>query len=532
MADDLKNTHSNSSSLITEYVTSEAEKLSVEASNAATKSNSSSPGASGVAITSYSNFSIEGGIVTTDPVIFSTTDHINKPSARILQFHLGAKLCLILWLLANSFVWATAFFYIKTKPPVYTSSLSMNVSFGDASTNVSVPGIGEASSRAESTYRTFSDPRESYKLIMQSPEVIELAAKQLGINSGEMGKPKITVIGNTTLMELEVEGSTPVEAQEKALTMYRVLQSRLDELRRAEIEQQNRDLENAISYDAKRLQDAQKRLYSYRADSQLSSSDQFGEIVTNFEQLRRQKSESEVTLQRISAQVVQLSSSLGLSAQDAADALKLQSDQLFQRYLEDYSQANAELIATSARYLPDSPPYKDKQTEVEVAQSALLQQGQLLLGRSMSQTTLDLFLANSSSSSSQRSSLFEALVSAYAEYQGVYAQTQALNQQINLLQTQLRGLSQEQSTLDDIERDVKIAEAVFSSNLTRQSLNRSNTYSTYPPTSIVIQPTLADEPSEPQPKLALAGAFICSLFFTGGLAILWLRGRRLEEARV
>jgi uncharacterized protein involved in exopolysaccharide biosynthesis len=85
--------------------------------------------------------------------------------------------------------------------------------------------------------------------------------------------------------------------------------------------------------------------------------------------------------------------------------------------------------------------------------------------------------------------------------------------------------------LENLQRDVKIAEAVFSSSLTKQELSKSNISAAYPPASLVAKPNLPEEPSAPQKNLVLLGTALSSLFFSSGIALLWLRDRKFQKMR-
>jgi uncharacterized protein involved in exopolysaccharide biosynthesis len=443
-------------------------------------------------------------------------------------FYLG------IWLVANTVIWSAALLYLRLKSPTYSSTWTINVPFAGGSTNLSLPGIAQASSMADSPYRSYADPRESYKFLALSDEFIEAAANQLKIPVQEFGKPKIKIMDNTTLMKFEIKGNSPKQAQEKALVMQHTLEATLDKLRNQEIAHQETNSEGAISSDAKKLQIAQQRLSNYKSSSRLSSNEQLRDVTTNLELLRRQRAEIAAQLQETRAKVTQLSVSLGLSAEDAADALTLQSDRLFQQYLADYSQVSAELVNLNSKYLPDHPAVITKKMKVDASATALLQQGQSILRRPVSQATLKQLTigGGSSESSSQRSALLQELISLQTQGQGTQAQTKELDQQIAQLQSRLKMLSEQESELDNLQRDVKISEAVFSSNLTKLSLSKSDiSASTYPKISILMSPNLPKKPSSPKKLFVLAGTGACSFLLTTGLAALLIRERKLQRTK-
>ncbi|MBF2051393.1 MAG: hypothetical protein EDM05_67435 [Leptolyngbya sp. IPPAS B-1204] len=442
----------------------------------------------------------------------------------------GGKFYLGLWLLANALLWTGCLLYIKYKPVSYTSKWAINVPLSAASTsNVTLPGIGQASSWSDSAYKGFSDPRENYRFLIRSDDLLRVAAEQMGMTLAQFGKPKVRILDNSTIMQFEVNGATPELAQRKAETLQTTLETRLAALRQLEVAQQDQNLEIALGSDAQKLATAQQALTDYKARAALRSSDQLRDITSNLEGLRRERAQLVAQLQRDNAQVRQLAANLNLSSQQAADALALQSDQLFQQYLANYSQVSAELTSMSARFLPASPSVDAKQREKDEVQAALLTQARAVLGRPISLSAIERLVltgGGSSSSASQRADLFQQLISLQTQQQGTQAQAQELDQQITQLEAQIARLSEQEETLNSLERNVKIAEATFSGNKTRLSLNRTDTSISYPPTTLLTPPNLPEDPRIPLSSVAaLLGAALGSVFLTTGMVTLWRHNR-------
>jgi uncharacterized protein involved in exopolysaccharide biosynthesis len=235
--------------------------------------------------------------------------------------------------------------------------------------------------------------------------------------------------------------------------------------------------------------------------------------------------------EQASTKFKQLSAKLGLSAQQAADALALQSDQLFQQYLSDYSKVSAELTQLRSRFTSNHPTVVSKQAEQEAVQAELLQQGQSLLGRAITPDTLKQLNLNEKNSSPQRASLFQELISLQTEQQGLQSQAQELERQTAILDSRLANLDQKESELDSLKRDVQIAETIFSSTLTKLDLSQSEVSASYPSVVLFTKPGLPEEPTKPKRKLVLAGAAMASFFFTTATMSLWFRARKRQQAK-
>ncbi|MBE9011764.1 hypothetical protein IQ250_16290, partial [Pseudanabaenaceae cyanobacterium LEGE 13415] len=316
----------------------------------------------------------------------------------------------LLWLGLNSALWSGAVLFLTVKPPSYASKWTINVPVSENSSNVNIPGIGQAYSASDSPYKSFADPREIYSHLMQSKEVIKLAATKLNLSTKAFRRPRIKIVDNTTLIEVEIKGASPEQAQEKAIALQTALETKLAELQRAELTQRDRNLTTALRSDQQRLQTAEEQLARFRQSSTLSSTNQLDNLTSNLETLRRSKAEAIAELQQIDAKFDQLAANLGLSASEAADALVLQSDQVFQRYLANYSQASAEIDTLGVRFTPSTPHVQAKQQEIDTAQTSMLQRAELLLERSISPALIGratIAKGSSTHSTSEQAGLFE-----------------------------------------------------------------------------------------------------------------------------
>ncbi len=445
-----------------------------------------------------------------------------KPTARSLTTQWDWKRYILLGALLNAAIWGVTLLYLKLTPSVYNSQWAISVNGGKLSTNVNLPGIGQATSSSESSYNAqSSDPRENYKFLVTTSEVLESAAKQMNLPVGKFGKPQAKILNNTTLMQIEIQAETPELAQKKAFALQQALESRLDELRLEEISRQQRNLQPTLEPLKERLKVALQKLYTYKAQSPLSSVEQLKSASENLEGLRRSYAEAVAQLAQMQTRAQQLSSSLNSSPAEAASALVLQSNQLFQQYLADYSKASAELARLSSRYTPKSPAWIAKQKAKDEAYAGLVQQSQVLLGRAMPKLTLEQLSLGSSSA--QRSALFQEILLLQEQYQGQRANVVALSQQINQLESRISLLAQEEGKLDSLEREVKIADAVYSSNLTKLDLSNSINSPSYPPIAVMTKPSLTDKPVAPKKTLVFLGSSLGTVLITIGITALWFR---------
>ena len=348
------------------------------------------------------------------------------------------------------------------------------------------------------------------------------AAKKLNMHLEHFGSPRINLVQHTTLITFEFKGDTPEEGRKKNLAIYQAFQERLAQLRRQEIAQREAGLQESLIGSQKKLEAAQAKLSTYKARSGLSGNEQVTSLSTNIEELRKNRAEVISQQQQANARLQQLSTNLNLSSQQAADAFALQSDQLFQQYLQTYNEANSALVVLESKFLPANPTVVRERARRDAAKVALTQRSQAILGRPIAQDTLAQLNLDSNTSGGAREKLFQDLVVVQTEQRGLQAQAQEIDRQITQLENRHKALAQKEITLEALKRDLNVAEAVFSSTITNLDISKSNALGSYPVIQMLVEPTLPASPSSPKKKFAFLGAGLGSLFLTTGLVTLGL----------
>ncbi len=436
---------------------------------------------------------------------------------RILKYVVIGTIC-------NGAIWGLSIFYLKTTPSSYTSKIILNVGGTGPGVNLNLPNIGQAITSSKSAFSSSSDPRENYKLIATSPAVLKVAAKLLNMSEQEFSEPRIKIINNTTMLMVEMNSTSPAQAQVKVQALYQALYERLNHLREAELAQRDKAIQKALEDAQVKLTEAQKKLSLYKSNSGLNSSNQVKNLISNIESLRKQRAEVIAQQQQTSDRLRQLSAHLQLSPQEAADALLLQTDRQFQQYLGEYADATTTLKILQKNRGPNYPDVMAARQKKEAALAALLERGQTLLDRPVEQLTLErLNLDNSNGSGVKRGELFHELVTLNSQAQGLAGQIKMLMQQIAHLEARLTSLTAKESILESLQRDLQIAEAVFASTLAKIDLGKGDPFGSFPLLQMIEEPSLPKEPTSPKPKLVLAGSFLGSILVSTGLTLIWWR---------
>jgi uncharacterized protein involved in exopolysaccharide biosynthesis len=319
-------------------------------------------------------------------------------------------------------------------------------------------------------------------------------------------------------------GSTREEAQKKAYALNEAFQDRLHQLRMQQAEMQETAFENSLDIAKKRLEAAQFRLSDYKVRAGLASKDQIDELASNIETLRRLRAEAAAQQQEASIRSRQLATDLNLSSHQAANAFTLRSDSLFQQYLREYSAATTTLTNVSTKFGPNHPIVLRESARQSAAQTALLERGAALLGQPVDMAAIArLNLSGDSQATTPRESLFKDVVTNNLERQGLAARVLELDRQLYQLEQRLNILAQRNSTLDALNRDMQIAEAVFSAQLKELNAGSLNILDFYPPVQMIADPTLPEQGRIPRQKTYLISAAIASLGTTAVLLLLYLR---------
>ena len=426
-------------------------------------------------------------------------------------------------LAANVALWGMTFTYLKTAKPVYTSNWAVILPGAGSGVSVNLPEIGQASSSSSSPFGGSSmDPRANYQFLVTNESVLEEAADKLKIPAKQLGKPKVKLVDNTSIMEFEVTGPTAKDAQLRSLAIYEALQTKLSELRLEEVAKREMGSQGTLKSAQEKLKATQKSLSEYKASSGLSSGDQVKDLSTNIEQLRKQRAEGFAQVEQTSSRLAQLSSDLDMTVPEAANAFLLQADQLFQQNLKDYNEASAMLVVLKGKWGDNHPLVVKEFSRQQSSKTAMIDRASSLLGRNVDQSNLQRLTIKNETGSS-RESLFRDLIAVQSEQKGAAAQNEALGNQIDELEVRLKMLVQKQSKLESLQREVQIAEAVFASTLAKLDLGKSDIFISYPITQLIAEPTLPDEKTSPKPSIVFVGAGVASIFITTGLAMLWWR---------
>ncbi len=433
-------------------------------------------------------------------------------------------------LVANALVWGSALLYLSASEPTYVSEWAATLPDIGERTNINLPTIGTTTSDVNSSFdRNNRDPRENYKFIATSDSVIQDAANRLGMSSGEFGQPRVEMIDNTTLIQFSVESNDPEKAYAKALTLNEVMNERIITLRGEEANTRKSELEGALEEAELKLDLAQDRLSAYKANSGLVSRDQLNRLSGNLEDLRIERANTLALQKETNARFSELSRGLNVSGEEVADALLLNADEVFIQNLAAYADSTRNVESLKQQLGPNHPVMARELAQQASTREATFVRAQQLLGRPLDERSLAQISLRGGGGGS-REGLFEQTFIAKVEGDGLAANFGEINNQIAELDSRMRNLASQEAALNALERDVNVAEAIFTSYSTR--LNNLNTvaFGSFPPLQIISEPVQPEEASSPRASLVLLGTGVASFLITAAIIALWRRQYIYEAA--
>jgi uncharacterized protein involved in exopolysaccharide biosynthesis len=417
-------------------------------------------------------------------------------------------------------VWALTFAYLLLAPNVYRSQFTLILPGSGAGSTLNVESIGQAQSAAASAFSSPTlSPTENYKRLLMTESTLSASAGRIGEEPGAFPAPRISLIDQTNLIAVEMNGSTPEQAQQRAEALKASFLKQLDDLRADEAKKrESGEAANLIALE-KKVRLTQQALLDFQAETGLVSLDQFNQRIANIDALRGVEREARMALRAKTAQASSLSGTLRMGKGGANQALRLASDPLFLSLADRYAKFAGDAAERAATLGDEHDALRRARAEEGELKAALVRRGRQLTGLSPQAilNSIDINVGDG------RSRLMQDMVVHSAESAGASASLAEIRRDIAREAGQSKQLVEQASKLADLVRDHRVAEAVFSSALARLDTNKQDPFASYPLVQTLEPPSLPKDRASPSTTIALAGAMAASIFIFFGLALLWYR---------
>ena len=428
-------------------------------------------------------------------------------------------------LLGSLAIWTLALSVVVLWPRQWTVTSSLILPGSDNDARIDLKEVGQAYATPRSTYDSKSlDPRVNYKQILLSPNVLEAAAATLDIEPERVGEPRIKLIDQSSVVELRVSASTAELALAKSQALHVAFQDRLTQLRRDEVLQRERAIEQAIEASRRKLETARTELTALKVGSQIVTDQQLGEMALAITSLERRHIELGQQLSRERGRTSSLVQQLGVSALAAGRTLTLQGDAVFGEHHKQFAAASALVAERGYKWDEQHPKLREARGVADAAFAAMVARAREVLGVPLgAQALREMAIVLQDRS---REQLLRDLVSAQTSADAASAELAKIAQQQTRLQARLPALARQASDLDNLQRRLQFSEAVFTNVVGKTDVGGSNVFSSYPMVQTLVAPTLPKRPTSPRASFIAAGALAGSLLLTIGLSLAWLRQRR------
>jgi uncharacterized protein involved in exopolysaccharide biosynthesis len=422
-------------------------------------------------------------------------------------------------LLGGAIIWAPITGYLKTAPERYKSTASLILPGSGASASLNLNGIGQASSYASSAFASNAvSPTETYKRLLGADRILAQAASALDIPQSALGRPRVNLVDQTSLIHLEMEGKSPIDSQARADAILAAFFAELDALRNDEVSTREDSGLQAISDYRGSVAETRADIAALQAESGLLSMNQYEDLIDRHLALTSRMQELSAVLSDKSAEVSRLESQLGIDAQMAAATLKLFADGAYVKMLEEGAIFEAALAEARAHYGPSHPKVQGARQARDAAIRAAFDLAVSTTGLPVARLeALDL------APNGVRADLLSQLVEKDADRAGTAQELAALQDQRADSEADLEIKRRAAATLQDLERDFAVAEAVFASAIARAQSSKSDFFASYPLVQVLENPSLPEKPSSPNKKMAIAAGGAATFMMLVGLLLGWTR---------
>lgn len=412
-----------------------------------------------------------------------------------------------------------------SKAPSFTSDMEMVLPGTGSSNSVSLDNVGQVVSQTNAPFSGGGfNPRVNYKEMLSSRGVRARAAKKLHISLEELGKPKIKLTEQTSIISLAMSANNQNLAQEKTFALYESLQEELSNLRADEVLRRDQSIKQVLDQYRIRMNITRNAIVDFQQRSIVVSIDQMNQLVKTLSGVKEKQLYVKAEAKQLQEYIYQLSEELGVSPKLAGQAFALQSDVEFRAYITELKESVTQLTEYSSRWGRNHPKVKAQQKRLNFTRIAINERSSEMYGVNSN----EIFSSLNLDLNPKRAELFADLIDAYAQQKGQESLQKELNRSVLHLGDQLKVYSREIVELERLQREFNMAEAIFTSAAARLEASKSDVFASYPVLQMLTTPSYPMKQSSPKKIIAFIGAITGFIFITFGLIILSQRNKLIK----
>lgn len=423
-------------------------------------------------------------------------------------------------------IWLSTAAYLLLVPKSYKSQFMLILPGSGVGSSLNVASIGQAQSTSNSAFSSSSlSPTENYKQLLTADVTLRAAAAIIGEEGDAFPAPVIKLVDQTNLIDISIAAGTPEQAKGRAEALRKAFIAKLDSLRTDEAASREVSDAKHLEVLGEKVREAQRKLIAFQARHGLATLEQFNSRIAAVDGLRDRESEMRSQVRQLGGTASRMARNLDSSPRGANIAMRLRGDPMFQQLAERYAASNADASQKAATLGPEHSTMTQAESERSELRAALVRRGRELTGFNEAAilSQVDMQLADG------RSSLMQAMSLHDAQAAGANAALAAVRADLGRARAESPKLIAQASELADLQRDHRVAEAVFSSALARLDTNKLDPFASYPLVQTLAAPSLPKEPSSPSLVIALAGAIAATLLTLISFGLLWIRQPILDK---
>lgn len=320
----------------------------------------------------------------------------------------------------------------------------------------------------------------------------------------------------STIIEIETEGSSPELAKQRGQKLISTFQNRLNQLRTKEALQRGLLLHEELGKSQKILQSRELALIRYKSSENLVTGDlQAQETLSAIKTLRTEKSQATAQVKAFEEKVRGLSSRLNMSPEQGIQSMRLGENSEYLSLQQELSRIETDLAKARAILYDDSPQVENLLREKIRLREQLKKFG----GQSIVVQTNP-----SKTSNGDSSNLIQELILADSKAKEYTQNANQLQQEIDQLNQELKLLPGKQRRLLELQRQYETAKGVHNGLMAKVQESKLNGFSAYPNVQILDNPDVDFKPTKPKRKLIFLGSLLTFLF--GNSAIILFLNKR------
>jgi polysaccharide biosynthesis transport protein len=324
----------------------------------------------------------------------------------------------------------------------------------------------------------------------------------------------------STIIKLEVNGSSPELAKKRTENLLVAYQQRLNDLRLSANATRQSFVWKQLGGAESNLREARIHLANFqKATGLVNSEEQSKSLVSTMGSLTDTQAQITAQAQAAETQAKSLSRQLGLTSEQASSTLRLSENKEYQELRQKLSTIETELANVRGTYTDASYQVESLLSRRKELQRAL---EQVLVAVAPNAPSAARMVGgdNGASVKGNQASLIVQLLQVESQARGLRQQARQLQENVSTLQNKLNSSATIQGQLSELQRKYEIAEGVYKGIVGQLQQDKVSAFNYYPNIQTLDMPTVELKPISPKPSLIAFGTLLATVCGSAALIIL------------